>query len=92
MSADVVHSITMGDQGLLVVPPGLRERHGWGPGTPLIVSDTDDGMLVMSVEQGLRLLRCGFEDRDLVRELLDERRAEVERESAEVANGVQIRG
>lgn len=44
--------------------------------------DTDAGLLVMSTDEALTWLQSRLEGRDLVAELLAERRAEVERENA----------
>lgn len=75
------HTITIGDRGRFVLPAEVRERHGWQPGTALVAVDTDTGLLVMSVDEGLGWLRQRIGDRDLVQELLEERRSEVGRES-----------
>ncbi len=80
MSAAVTHAITIGDRGRLVVPAEVREHHGWEPGTSLVAIDTDAGLLVMSVDEGLRWLRGRLDGRDLVAELLDERRAGIDRD------------
>lgn len=80
MSVNVAHPVAMGDRGRFVVPAAVREHHGWQSGDSLIAIDTDAGMLIMSPEEGLRWLRSRFEGRDLVAELLAERRAEVEHE------------
>ncbi len=44
--------------------------------------DTDAGVLVMSADEALTWLRSRLEGRDLVAELLAERRADVARETA----------
>lgn len=65
-----------------MLPAEIRERHGWEAGTALVAIDTDTGLLVMSVEQGLAWMRRRLEDRDVVSELLVERRAEAAQDSA----------
>jgi len=80
MSTGATHPITIGDRGRLVVPAEVRERHGWEPGTSLVAIDTDAGLLVMSVVDGLHWLRGRLEGRDLVAELRDERRAGIDRD------------
>ena len=82
MSDAITHPITIGDRGRFVVPAEVRERHGWEPGTALVARDTDSGLLVMSADEGLRWLRARLEGRDLVAELLEDRRADVERDRA----------
>lgn len=82
VSDTTTHAITVGDRGRFVLPLEVRDRHGWEQGTPLVAVDTDEGLLVMSVEESLRWLRQRISGRDLVAELLDERHAENERESS----------
>ncbi len=82
MSNNVSHSVALGDRGRLVIPIEVRDRHGWDTGAPLIAVDTDAGLLVMSTDEALTWLQSRLEGRDLVAELLSERRAEVERENA----------
>lgn len=61
-----------------MIPLEVRTRHGWEQGTELIAIDTDAGVLVMSADEGLAWLRSRLAGRDLVAELLAERRAEVD--------------
>lgn len=82
MSGATPHAITVGDRGRFVLPVEIRERHGWTPGTSLVAIDTDAGLVVMSVEEGLAWMRRRLEGRDVVSELLAERRAEAEQDSA----------
>lgn len=81
MGDSTTHAITVGDRGRFVLPHEVRDRHGWEQGTPLVALDTDEGLLVMSVDESLRWLRERISGRDLVTELLEERHAEIERES-----------
>ena len=78
-----VHSqaTALGDRGRLVIPIEVRDRHGWEAGTPLVTIDTEAGVLVMSADEGLAWLRARLDGRDLVGELLDERRAEMARDA-----------
>ena len=75
------HATALGDRGRFVIPIEVRERHGWQAGTPLVAIDTDAGVLVMSADESLAWLRARVDGRDLVAELLDERRAEVTRDA-----------
>jgi bifunctional DNA-binding transcriptional regulator/antitoxin component of YhaV-PrlF toxin-antitoxin module len=61
------------------MPSEIRERHNWHSGTPLIAVDTEVGVVVMSTDEALSWLRTRVEGRDLVAELLAERRADVKR-------------
>jgi bifunctional DNA-binding transcriptional regulator/antitoxin component of YhaV-PrlF toxin-antitoxin module len=82
MSNNVSHSVALGDRGRFVIPIEVRDRHGWGTGASLIAVDTDAGLIVMSTDEALTWLQSRLDGRDLVAELLAERRAEVERENA----------
>lgn len=66
-----------------MVPLEVRERHGWNDGDSLVAVDTDDGLLVMGTDEALSWLQSRLKGRDLVAELLADRRAEVKREEAE---------
>lgn len=76
------YSVTMGDRGRLVVPAELRERLDLSAGTPLVLVDTPHGMVITTRDQLKELVRADLAGSDLVRELLDERRAAAEREDA----------
>lgn len=65
------------------MPLEVRERHGWNDGDSLVAVDTDDGLLVMGTDEALSWLQSRLKGRDLVAELLADRRAEVKREEAE---------
>ena len=58
----------------------VRARHGWDAGTFLVAVDTDAGLIVMSTDEALAWLQSRLAGRDLVAELLAERRTEVEQE------------
>ena len=69
------YAVTMGDRGRLVVPAELRERLHLEPGTPLLLVDTADGVVLATREQAKRLVRAQLIGPSLVAELLAERRA-----------------
>lgn len=77
----------VGDKGRTVVPADVRARLGWREGTTLIGVDTGDevsgGLLLLSREDALTALRGQLTGRDLVAELLEERRAAAASEDAE---------
>ena len=81
MAANISHPVSLGDRGRFVIPSEVRERHGWNTGVSLVAVDTDAGLIVMSTDEALAWLRSRLEGRDLVAELLAERRTEVENES-----------
>lgn len=82
MAGNHSHAVALGDRGRFVIPSDVRERHGWETGTPLVALDTDAGLIVMSTDEALSWLQSRLEGRDLVAELLADRKAEVEREGA----------
>lgn len=79
---NVSNAVALGDRGRFVIPSEVRERHGWTSGTPLVAVDTDAGLIVMSTDEALAWLQSRLAGRDLVAELLAERRAEAVREGA----------
>jgi AbrB family looped-hinge helix DNA binding protein len=76
------YQIVMGDRGRLVIPAELRERAGLAEGTPLILLDAPDGLVLLTREQLQQLVRADLTGLDLVGELLAERRAEAAAEDA----------
>ena len=75
-------NIVMGDRGRLVVPAEVRSRSGLTPGTPLVLLDAPDGMILMTREQLSARVRHDLQGTDLVSELLRDRRSESAREDA----------
>lgn len=66
-----------------MLPAELRTHTGLTEGTPLVVLETDGGIVLMTREQLLRRVRDEFAGTDLVDELLAERRqAAVEEQRA----------
>jgi AbrB family looped-hinge helix DNA binding protein len=70
------YTVAMGDRGRLVVPAELRERLNLTPGTPLVLFETPAGVVLTTREQLKSLVRERLADRDLVAELLADRRRE----------------
>lgn len=68
------YPVLMGDRGRLVVPAALRRRLGWQVGSPLILLDTEHGVVLATRDQVKELVRDGLRGLDLVGELLAERR------------------
>lgn len=83
MTAEAAHAITVGEKGRVVLPATLRARHGWEPGARLVAVDTELGAVLVSADDALRWLRARWEGRDLVGELLAERRREARAEERE---------
>ncbi len=65
----------MGDRGRIVVPAEVRERAGLSEGTPLVMVESDDGLVLMTREQLKARVRADLAGLSLVEELLADRRA-----------------
>ena len=72
----VITPVVMGDRGRLVVPAELRHRMNARSGSPLLFVDTPRGVLLVTRDQALELVRESLSGRDLVAELLADRRRE----------------
>ena len=70
------------DRGRLVIPASLRERAGLAEGTPLVLMETPQGLVLLTRSQLQELVRADLAGLDLVGELLAERRAEAAAEDA----------
>lgn len=64
----------MGDRGRLVVPAAVRDRAGLQPGTPVVIVETEGGLILMTREQLRDRVRRELRGLPLVAELLAERR------------------
>lgn len=69
------YSVTMGDRGRLVIPAELRVRAGLDAGTPVILVETDSGVVMMTRTQAREHLRRQLDGVELVGTLLAERAA-----------------
>lgn len=78
-------SLRVGAKGRMVVPVAVREHHGWSEGTLLLAVDTESGLLLTTEDEALRRIRERLAGRDLVQDLIDERRAEARHEDEETA-------
>ena len=65
-----------------MVPVEVRERAGLTEGTPLVLLDTPDGLVLLTREQLLVRVRSELDGMDLVSELLTDRRRNAEQEDA----------
>jgi len=68
------HPLVMGDRGRIVVPAQVRERAGLVAGTPLILLEVPDGLVLLTRRQLRDRVRAELAGLDLVGELLAERR------------------
>ncbi|HMS46632.1 AbrB/MazE/SpoVT family DNA-binding domain-containing protein [Candidatus Microthrix sp.] len=64
----------MGDRGRLVVPADVRTRRGLSEGTPLVLLDTHEGIVLLTRKQLQARVRADLAGLDLVSDLLSERR------------------
>ena len=70
------HAIVMGDRGRLVVPVDVRVRAQLESGTPLILVETEQGIILLTREQARTRIAASLQGADLVTALLAERRAD----------------
>jgi AbrB family looped-hinge helix DNA binding protein len=68
-------NLQMGDRGRIVIPADIRERRSWHTGTRLVAVETPSGVLLADRADLENLVKRQLAGRDLVTELLDERRA-----------------
>ncbi len=72
----------MGDRGRIVVPADVRERAGLAEGTPMVLVESDDGLVLLTREQLRARVRKNLAGLDLVGDLISERRLDAAREDA----------
>ena len=68
-----MYAVTMGDRGRLVVPAELRARAGLDPGQPLVLVESENGIVLLTREQLKARVRGDLAGLDLVGDLLAER-------------------
>jgi AbrB family looped-hinge helix DNA binding protein len=76
------HHVIVGDRGRIVLPAAVRQRAGLSEGSPLILIEAPDGLILLTREQLKTRVRAELAGLDLVKELLSERRAQAESEDA----------
>ncbi len=74
------HTVVVGDRGRIVVPAEVRDRAGLAEGTPLVLLETPEGLVLLTRAQLRDRVRRELAGADLVSELLAERRRAAERE------------
>lgn len=72
------HTIHMGDKGRIVVPAEVRERYGISAGVPLVLVETDGGLVILTRRQLRDRVQADLGGLDLAAELLDDRRQAAE--------------
>ncbi|WP_419924936.1 AbrB/MazE/SpoVT family DNA-binding domain-containing protein [Candidatus Poriferisocius sp.] len=68
------YALSVGDRGRVVIPAEVRERADLREGTPLILLETPDGLVLLTREQLRARVRRELLGLDLVAELLADRR------------------
>lgn len=68
------YPVVMGDRGRLVIPADLRARAKLAEGTPMVIVEAPDGLLLFTRRQLRERVRADLAGLDLVEELLAERR------------------
>jgi AbrB family looped-hinge helix DNA binding protein len=71
---DGTYSLTMGDRGRLVIPADIRERHRLVEGSPLVLIETERGLILISREELKELVQADLRGASMLEELLAERR------------------
>ncbi len=74
------HNVMVGNRGRIVVPAEVRERAGIEEGTPLVLLETPDGLVLLTRQQLLARVRKELEGLDLVSDLLADRRRAADQE------------
>ncbi len=68
------HSVVVGDRGRIVLPAGVRRRAGLSAGTPLVLLETSDGLVLLTRKQLQSRVRSELAGLDLVSDLVADRR------------------
>jgi AbrB family looped-hinge helix DNA binding protein len=76
------YNIMVGDRGRIVVPAEVRERAGLPEGTPLVLLETPDGLVLLTRDQLRARVRNELDGLDLVGELLADRRRAAARDDS----------
>lgn len=76
------YAVTVGERGRLVLPAQVRERHGIGEGTELVLVEASDGLALLTRAQLKRRVREDLTGPSLVADLIAERRAAAQIEDA----------
>jgi AbrB family looped-hinge helix DNA binding protein len=82
MTVSGTYYVVVGDRGRVVVPAEVRERAGLSEGTRLVLIEAPNGLILLTREQLKARVRAELAGLDLVKELLDERRAQADAEDA----------
>ena len=85
-----MHTLTMSENGRVLIPATLREQLGLKPNSRIYMDIKDGSLVLMSASQHFAKLRAFFDEhlkiepgRSIVDELIADRRAEAAKENAE---------
>lgn len=76
------YPIVVGDRGRVVLPASVRRRAGMSAGTPLVLLETSDGLVLLTRKQLQSRVRSELAGLDLVSDLIAERRRDASVEDA----------
>jgi len=76
------YPVVVGDRGRVVLPASVRRRAGMSAGTPLVLLETSDGLVLLTRKQLQSRVRSELAGLDLVGDLIAERRREASVEDA----------
>lgn len=76
------HTVVMGDRGRIVLPSEVRTRAGLAEGTPMVLVESSDGLVLLTRDQLKERVRRNLAGLELVEELLSARRREAADEDA----------
>jgi len=79
---EATHCLTMGADERLDFPAEVLANLNWQRGTKLILTATETGVTLMSLDQAHALLKAQIGDRSLAEELIAERHAEAAADAA----------
>ncbi|WP_210422565.1 AbrB/MazE/SpoVT family DNA-binding domain-containing protein [Cryobacterium sp. BB307] len=67
-------AMRVGDRGRLVLPADLRQRRNWTEGTTLVAIESEHGVVLTERDELEKLVRDQLAGKDVVKELIEERR------------------
>ena len=80
---DGIHDLRMGDRGRIVMPAAVRRRAGLSHGTPMVLVESPDGLVLLTRRQLRDRVRRELAGSEMVESLLTERRTASAAEDAE---------
>ena len=79
---DGIHDLRMGDRGRIVMPAAVRRRAGLSHGTPMVLVESADGLVLLTRRQLRDRVRRESAGSEMVESLLADRRASSAAEDA----------